>query len=387
MNTPSDEQGVEPGAEPKESADGQRPEGGPLHRVIEALDVQDEIDAPAPPHLDVVTARRWGSRVTGALGVLSLLFVAAALWFVLRATVLAPDVAPDLPGADPEASASRGPLIRGIIAGILALGTWQLHLQLRRDPVLASKAGDTVYRLGPTGPLGLVWTIMPAIAGFVLLASLTPLTSWLLANPGLGLALYVTVFIVAAGLGLLPTYAQALVGGWVFGPHFGWPVALFAALAGFTGASLIGYYVSVRIGGHRVEKLIDEHPRWGAVRRALLGGGFLKTFGIVTLVRVPPNSPFALTNLLLSTAGVRVAPYALGTAVGMTPRTAAAVILATLAAREGEQDLSQFIEAARRNPVLVVLAIGGTVLALGVIALIANRTLNRMGGTRTTSTS
>lgn len=372
MSRPTDEHH----AEPNETNPGQPPEDGPLQRVLEALDVQPEIDEPPPPHLDVKAAEKWGGRVTSALGVLALVFVAASLWFVLRATVLAPAV--DIE-ADAEAVSLRGPLIRAIIMGILALGAWQLHLQLRRDPALASKAGDTVYRLGPTGPLGLVWTVTPALAGFVLLASLTPLTSWLLANPGLGLALYVSVFIIAAGLGLLPTYAQAIVGGWIFGPHFGWPVAIAAALTGFTGASVVGYYVSVRIGGHRVEKLIDEHPRWGAVRRALLGGGFLKTLGIVTLVRVPPNSPFALTNLLLSTAGVKLAPYAIGTAIGMTPRTAAAVILATLAAQVGEQNLSQFIDAAKRNPVLVVLAVGGTVLALGVVAYIANRTLNRLG--------
>ena len=371
MSRPTDEHH----AEPSETNPGQTPDDGPLHRVIEALDVQQEIDEPPPPHLDSKAAEKWGVRVTTALGVLALVFVAASLWFVLRATVLAPAV--DLE-ADAEAVSSRG---RSSVGSSWASSrrAMALHLQLRRDPVLASKAGDTIYRLGPTGPLGLVWTVMPALAGFVLLASLTPLTSWLLANPGLGLALYVSVFVIAAGLGLLPTYAQAIVGGWIFGPHFGWPVAIAAALTGFTGASVVGYYVSVRIGGHRVEKLIDEHPRWGAVRRALLGGGFLKTLCIVTLVRVPPNSPFALTNLLLSTAGVRLAPYALGTAIGMTPRTAAAVILATLAAQEGEQNLSQFIDAAKRNPVLVVLAVGGTVLALGVVAYIANRTLNRLG--------
>ena len=44
-------------------------------------------------------------------------------------------------------------------------------------------------------------------------------------------------------------------------------------------------------------------------------------------LRLPINSPFAITNLALSSAKVRGLPYVLGTLIGMAPRTALAVYI------------------------------------------------------------
>ncbi|MFZ4575775.1 MAG: VTT domain-containing protein, partial [Phycisphaerales bacterium] len=77
--------------------------------------------------------------------------------------------------------------------------------------------------------------------------------------------------------------------------------------------------------GDRAEKLIEERPRWATIRDALVGNrekrNFLKTLLIVTLLRLPPNSPFAMTNLLLSSVRVPLPIYVVGTALGMAPRT------------------------------------------------------------------
>ena len=46
---------------------------------------------------------------------------------------------------------------------------------------------------------------------------------------------------------------------------------------------------------------------------------------VVTLVRIPPNSPFALSNGAMAAARVPIGAYLVGTLVGLAPRTAVAV--------------------------------------------------------------
>ena len=100
----------------------------------------------------------------------------------------------------------------------------------------------------------------------------------------------------------------------------------------------------------------------------------LKTIGIITLVRFPPNSPFALTNLALSTCGTKLGPYALGTLIGMTPRTAVAVGFAAWGADQGAKDLQTFIKDGP-GPYVLVGGIILMVIVLMVISHIANKAL------------
>ncbi len=199
-----------------------------------------------------------------------------------------------------------------------------------REWVEAPETFATVFRkLGPAGWLGVFAAVMPALGGITLLGSYQLVGPWLQGHEFGGVALYVLAFMLLAGFALLPTYAQAGLGGWAFGFWMGLP----AALLGFFGASLIGYELGRRASGDRAISLLDEHPKWRAVRDALVGGeqgaGFFKTLGIVTLIRLPPNSPFAITNIVLSSVRVPRLPYALGTLFGMAPRTGVAVFLAS----------------------------------------------------------
>ncbi|USO00047.1 MAG: TVP38/TMEM64 family protein [Phycisphaeraceae bacterium] len=180
-------------------------------------------------------------------------------------------------------------------------------------------------RLGPAAWLGILWALLPAIGGFTLLAFVGPVSEWLRAHETAGIAAYVAIFIAAAGLGFLPTYAQAFVGGWAFGPVTG----TIAALSGFVGAAVVGYFIARTVGRDRVESEIQRNVKARAVRDALVGAGTARTLGIVTLVRIPPNSPFSITNLVLSTTGVPLWIYIVATAVGMLPRTALVVWLAS----------------------------------------------------------
>lgn len=231
--------------------------------------------------------------------------------------------------------------------------------------------GSLFKRSGAAGPLAIVAATMPAVGGFLLLGSLNYVGPWLRSYEVQGLFLYAFAFAVLAGLALLPTYAQAVLGGWAFGFAAGFP----AALAGFFGGSLIGYGVARGATGDRVERIINEHPRWRAVREALVGSGFWKTLAIVTLVRLPPNSPFALTNLVMAAAKVPRTPYLLGTLIGMAPRTGVAVYIAS--------QVQSLTDAAQERPRwLIVAGIVLTLVVIAVIGHISKRALDRFTAPR-----
>jgi uncharacterized membrane protein YdjX (TVP38/TMEM64 family) len=178
-----------------------------------------------------------------------------------------------------------------------------------------------VKRLGPAGPLAVLAATFPPLGGFVLLGLITRLAPWLQAHLALGLVILIVGFSLAAGLSLLPTYACSCLAGYAFKFAIGFPASMFA----FVGGSLIAYVVSSRAAGNRVVDIVREHPKWEAVRVALLDAGFWKALGIITLLRLPPTSPFAAANFIMGTIRAPLIPYLLGTLIGMAPRTAAVV--------------------------------------------------------------
>ncbi len=231
-----------------------------------------------------------------------------------------------------------------------------------------------VRRLGPVAPLAVVAGTMPAISGLVLLGSLKWTGHWLQAHGDLGVVIYVTGFAVCAGLALLPTYAQSVMGGWAFGRLVGPTAAMTGAVIG---ASL-AYLVARRASGDRVVGLIEEQPKWKAVCDALIGGGFWKTLLIVTLLRVPPNSPFAMTNLVMGATRVRPLAYVLGTLIGMSPRT---VVAALIGAQLSELDFTN-----ARQTWFWVSGIVVAVIVVGIIGTLANRAVARVTGTPESAT-
>jgi uncharacterized membrane protein YdjX (TVP38/TMEM64 family) len=252
------------------------------------------------------------------------------------------------------------------------------------EPALEPKAGTTdqpgktslatiFKRLGPAGFLAIAWAALPAIGGIVLLTFIGDISAWLQQHQGWGVVLYVVIFIFSAGFGALPTYSQSLLGGWAFGLTTGF----LAAWAGFIGASMVGYVVARTVSRRRVERLIDENPKAKAVREALLGHGPLRTTAIVALIRVPPNSPFALTNLAMAASGVKLMPYVLGTALGMAPRTFAAVWLAVQAAGRGD-DLVDVVKS--KDLWQIIAMVVATVIVLGVIGHISKKALAKVSG-------
>jgi uncharacterized membrane protein YdjX (TVP38/TMEM64 family) len=221
-------------------------------------------------------------------------------------------------------------------------------------------------RLGAAGPVAVVLSFWPPLGGFVLLATLTRLGPWLRAHGAQGVLIYFVITGALMGLSFVPTYSCAILAGWAFGFAVGWPVAMVT----ITVASIIAYAIGRWIARDRVLQVIQERPRWRAIHRALLDRTSGRTLLVITLLRVPPTSPFALANFALAAARVPLFDYILGTFIGIAPRTA----LATFAAAGLEQlrfkDVSQTWS--------VVAGIVATIVVCVVLGVLANRALREM---------
>lgn len=238
------------------------------------------------------------------------------------------------------------------------------------SPVMTWAAAKAFFRrLGPAGILAIIATTLPPLGGFVLIGlSGHYVAPWLRSHPTGGPFIYAGGFAFLAGFALLPTYAQSLLGGMAFGFRTG----LMFALLGFGTASLIAYAIARRASGDRVMTIINEHQKWRLVYDALVGRGFWRTLGIVTLLRIPPNSPFALTNLVMAATRVPWAPYLIGTVVGMAPRTAAVVYFGT--------GVKEWTDSDPYRKWTIAISAVLMLAVVGIISYIANHALARVTG-------
>ncbi len=181
----------------------------------------------------------------------------------------------------------------------------------------------TFKRLGAAGPVALILSFLPLIGGLILLAKLTTLGPWLKEHGEQGMIIYFVVTALLMGLSITPTFSCAILAGWAFGFAKGTPLAIGSIVV----AGFIAYAIGRWIARDRVIAVVRERREWDAVYRALLSPAQGRALFVVTLVRLPPNSPFAFVNFLLAAGKVRVLDYALGTLVGVTPRTALGVFV------------------------------------------------------------
>ncbi len=136
-----------------------------------------------------------------------------------------------------------------------------------------------------------------------------------------GSAAWIAVFAAGCltmGLALTPTTFIALASGYFLGLP-----AVVGVVVGYTGASLIGFSLT-----HAVDQgqLMNSIYRWLGDERAkrlqqLLAGVADHQFGIIVMARLSPVLPFALMNVVLPVAGVRLRPFLVAGTLGMLPRT------------------------------------------------------------------
>lgn len=231
---------------------------------------------------------------------------------------------------------------------------------------LPRRAARAALRLGALGPLAVFAVCGPAL-GAVLLV--TTSGSWfpLLEARGPGAVPWLLLgTVLLAGLGLIPTHASSLAAGMLFG--FSWGSSV--ALLGTVGAALLGYGLVMRLVGDSLVERLASGVRARAVHAELVGGSATRTALLVALVRLSPAMPFAATNVLLASAGVRLGTFLAGTLLGIAPRV---LIVALAGAGLAELDLEQ-----GRDTRLLVFGGLATLLALVVIGRLALRALRRM---------
>lgn len=161
--------------------------------------------------------------------------------------------------------------------------------------------------------------------------------------------LIAVLFALFTGSALLPTYALSFASGVFFGPVWGSLVAMF----GVTFGALVGYGWGTLLARKRVMRVVEANPRVKLIRSAIVDRSLKDELIAVTLIRVPPNSPFALTNLIMSSLHVRLMPYFVGTFIGIAPRTLIAVFLGV-----GIGEIAEAKSAGGRLRVAIGLAIG-----------------------------
>lgn len=235
----------------------------------------------------------------------------------------------------------------------------------------------TRTRAAASGILALVWGTLPGILGVTLVVSVADAEAFFTRFGDSAFLVYAMGFAVLAGLGLLPTFAQAFAGGWILGFNRG----VAGAGLGIALAAILGFTVSRLVAGDAVKAWIDRHERWKVVRESLVGRGFGRSLLVTTLVRFPPNSPFALCNLALASCGTRPVPYLVGTLVGMAPRTVFVAWLGSVAAASatGENGRMSLFAMAKDKPWMFAVGAVSTVVVLVVLAQIAKRSLAAAG--------
>ncbi len=221
--------------------------------------------------------------------------------------------------------------------------------------------------------LAIAWMTLPALFGVTLVANIGAAREWLLEQESLGLLIFVAVFALTTGCGLLPPYAQAILAGWTFGVVEGTA----AVTAGLVCGAAIGWTLAKITAGSHVIAWIDRNPKGRVIRHALVESNRRRTFFLLLLLRLPPNSPFAIANLAMGASGVRLLPLVAATGIGMLPRTIALCSAAGAAAATGAADIQSLVH----NQGWIWLAVGVACLLVvfAIIATIAKRAIARAG--------
>jgi uncharacterized membrane protein YdjX (TVP38/TMEM64 family) len=231
-------------------------------------------------------------------------------------------------------------------------------------PSRVRRFAKLLRRLGPTGPMAIIAAALPPVGAVVLLGLVTALGPALRAYAWAPGAVAVG-FAVLGGVSILPTYAVSILAGWAFGFALGFPTAW----AGIVGASLVGYAVSRRASGGRLVRVIDEKPSWRAVHGALVGGRFWHAVWVIVLLRVAPLPPFAVSNLVMGAAHVRLSRFLTGTAIGMAPQ---AMVLSLTAA--GLHELS--FRGAGEQPWMLAVGVVALLVVVVLVGRLARRALD-----------
>lgn len=163
--------------------------------------------------------------------------------------------------------------------------------------------------------------------------------------------LYVLAYVLVVGFSLPGGAVMTLAGGFLFGPWLGAAAAVLGATLGACAIFLAARHALAETLARRAG------PLMGKLREGLARDGFWYLLSL----RLLPVVPFWLANLAPALAGMRLAPYAAATFLGIIPATA---VFAGIGA-----GLGQVFEAGGRPDLSVILSPGILLPLLGLAAL------------------
>jgi uncharacterized membrane protein YdjX (TVP38/TMEM64 family) len=229
-----------------------------------------------------------------------------------------------------------------------------------------AKTFNYLRELDRVAILSAATAIVPIVNSTLLLVFAPLAGNWLKENWEVGTIIYVFSAWFACGFSLLPTNVIGILCGWAFG----FPLGIALHMAAIVGAALISSYVLAPLAGNNFQEFLTHHEKAKILHKSLLQNNFRRTTLIITLLRLSPAMPFALTNLLMTAARVPLASFLLGTFVGMLPRSAAVVFFG---AGLSELNLSEPF-----NVWTFVFGIGATLISIIVITYFSKQALNRI---------
>lgn len=207
--------------------------------------------------------------------------------------------------------------------------------------------------------------------GLYLLANIHMAREWLGGEDVRAASIFAASYAVLTGLGILPTYAATIVGGWIFGVELGFA----ACAAGYLGGSTIGFGISKLVCSDHVATWIDSRKRWSIIRKTIIEENTWKATGIIALIRLSPSGPFALTNLVLAACGAGWTEFVIGSSVGIAPRTLFACFMAASASATGATDIQTLAQ--NQGYMAVIVGIIIFMATLAVIGWVARAALDR----------
>lgn len=184
-----------------------------------------------------------------------------------------------------------------------------------------TKAIRYLRELDRVALLSTATAVIPIVNSTLLLPFAPAIGYALKENLQIGMFIYLIAVWIVCGFALLPTNVLGILCGWAFG----FPVGICLHMAAIVGASLISSYVLAPLAGNNFQEFLEHHEKAKTVYKTLLKNNSRRAVLIITLLRLSPAMPFALTNLLMAAARVPLRAFLVGTFFGMFPRSAAVV--------------------------------------------------------------
>lgn len=184
-----------------------------------------------------------------------------------------------------------------------------------------SKFFQYVRELDRVAFLSAATAVIPIVNSTLLLPFAPSIGYWLRENWQIGTLVYLLAVWFVCGFALLPTNVIGILCGWAFG----FPLGICLHMTAIVGASLISSYVLAPLAGNNFQEFLEHHEKAKVLYKTLLKNNLRRTTLIITLLRLSPVMPFALTNLLMTAARVPLSSFLIGTFLGMIPRSSAVV--------------------------------------------------------------